>query len=174
MLTFLLISHVDFSLELPSSEPPVGRSPGTRAASLATDRRRRRRQRSSPLLVSREGSGRARQQVQAILRMRLFEVSTPAFSARASSQQSFRIKPPWLDHTPATFFRAISRQGGSAELVCGHGDRCSARHAISWGLPRGPPQRSGFRFDQIVVSKKPLAAFVRTTSGPASREPASC
>ena len=31
-------------LSLPSSEPPVGRSPGTRAASLATDRRWRRGQ----------------------------------------------------------------------------------------------------------------------------------
>ena len=61
-LSFLIKSFGGcLGLELPSSEPLVGRSPTTRAASLATDDGVDEWQRSLPLLVSLEGSGQVRQ-----------------------------------------------------------------------------------------------------------------
>src|SRR5690349_19544007 len=71
-----------FRLELPSSEPLVGRSPTTRAASLATDEWRRRWQRTLAFVGELGGKRVLGSAALAIRLIRLFEVSTLSSAMR--------------------------------------------------------------------------------------------
>jgi hypothetical protein len=127
--------------ELPSSEPPVGRSPGTRAASLAADRRRRRKA-TDAFVGELRGKRLHKATGQTVRRMRLFEVSTLPGWALASSHHSFRIKPCWFDHrrppSLGRFSRLPKGTGGSAEFVWSRRLRFGLTCCFAWRVSSSP------------------------------------